>query len=62
MRMPAFLERDRTFTEPVIWITTSVMVATHRLHHQNTDKDVTRILRGMAVCGPTSDGSSRGVL
>ncbi len=29
MRMLAFLERDRTFTEPVIWITTSVMVAIH---------------------------------
>ena len=29
MRMLAFLERDRTFTEPIIWITTSVMVAIH---------------------------------
>ena len=29
MRMPVFLERDRTFTEPIIWVTTSVMVAIH---------------------------------
>ena len=26
IRMLAFFERDRTFTEPIIWVTTSVMV------------------------------------
>jgi fatty-acid desaturase len=29
MRMPAFFERDRTFTEPIYWVTASVMVGIH---------------------------------